>query len=69
MLLAFSAGLAGVLILIGLLVVHTRTLVGPRLENGPLLRALPLLSALVVTGMGLWLCYSSLHPGTPLPGQ
>jgi nickel/cobalt exporter len=65
MLLAFSAGLAGVLILIGLMVVHTRALVGSRLENGRLMQALPLLSALVVTGLGLWLCYSSLHAGTP----
>jgi hypothetical protein len=33
LLLAFSAGLAGVLLLIGLLVVHTRALAGARFEN------------------------------------
>lgn len=63
MLLAFSAGLAGVLVLIGLLVVHTRALAGARFENSRLFRALPLCSALAVTGLGLWLCYSSLHAG------
>jgi ABC-type nickel/cobalt efflux system permease component RcnA len=63
MLLAFSAGLAGVLVLIGLLVVHTRALAGARFENSRLFRALPLCSAVAVTGLGLWLCYSSLHAG------
>jgi nickel/cobalt transporter (NicO) family protein len=63
MLLAFSAGLAGVLVLIGLLVVHTRAMAGARFENSRLFRALPLCSALAVTGLGLWLCYSSLHAG------
>jgi ABC-type nickel/cobalt efflux system permease component RcnA len=61
LLLAFSAGLAGVLVLIGVLVVRARGLVGGWAE-GRLLRALPLVSALLITGMGLWLCYDSLHP-------
>jgi ABC-type nickel/cobalt efflux system permease component RcnA len=63
MLLAFSAGLAGVLVLIGILVVHTRALAGSRFANSRLFRALPLCSAAAVTGLGLWLCYSSLHAG------
>ena len=63
MLLAFSAGLAGVLIVIGVAVVHTKSWLGGRWEQSRLYRALPLLSAVLVTGMGLWLCYSSVHGG------
>jgi hypothetical protein len=36
---------------------------GARFENSRVFRALPLCSALAVTGLGLWLCYSSLHAG------
>jgi ABC-type nickel/cobalt efflux system permease component RcnA len=61
MLLAFSAGLAVVLIVIGVLVVHTRALAGSRWEKSRVFRALPLVSALLVTGLGLWLCYGSLR--------
>jgi ABC-type nickel/cobalt efflux system permease component RcnA len=57
LLLAFSAGLAGVLVAIGILVVQTRLLAGKRWENSRFFRVLPLLSALLVTALGLWLCY------------
>jgi ABC-type nickel/cobalt efflux system permease component RcnA len=63
LLLAFSAGLAGVLVLIGILVVRTRALAGARWEHSRLYRSLPLLSAAAVTGLGLWLCYSSVRGG------
>jgi ABC-type nickel/cobalt efflux system permease component RcnA len=63
LLLAFSAGLAGVLVLIGILVVRTRALAGARWERSRLYRALPLLSAVAVTALGLCLCYSSVHGG------
>jgi nickel/cobalt transporter (NicO) family protein len=62
MLLAFSAGLAAVLILFGVLVVRTKSLASPRWGGSRLFKALPVLSALVVTVLGLWLCYDSFRP-------
>lgn len=56
-LVAFSAGLAGVLVLIGVLVVQVPRFARSRWGEGRLLRALPILSALFITAMGLWLCY------------
>jgi ABC-type nickel/cobalt efflux system permease component RcnA len=61
LLLAFSAGLAGVLIATGILVVKVKGFAASRWENSRLIRALPLISAFLVTVMGLWLCYDSLH--------
>ncbi|MBM4070445.1 MAG: hypothetical protein FJ271_16045 [Planctomycetes bacterium] len=61
MLLAFSAGLASVLVLLGILVVKLRNFAGSRWGNGRIVRALPLVSALLVTAMGIWLCYESVH--------
>jgi ABC-type nickel/cobalt efflux system permease component RcnA len=72
LLLAFSAGLAGVLVGLGIAVVGARKWARrtwgdhPRLKR--LSEILPLLSAVVIMGMGLWLCYSSVHPGQQLPG-
>jgi ABC-type nickel/cobalt efflux system permease component RcnA len=63
LLLAFSAGLAGVLIAIGILVVQVKGFAGSRWGDSRLFRALPLLSAVVVTALGLWLCYDSVHAG------
>src|SRR5207237_7541372 len=48
LLLAFSAGLASVLVLIGILVVRTKALTGKRWERSPLYRALPVVSAALV---------------------
>jgi ABC-type nickel/cobalt efflux system permease component RcnA len=62
LLLAFSAGLASVLILIGIGVVYVKGFATARFGSGRLVRALPLVSAVLVTGLGLWLCYDSLHP-------
>ena len=66
LLLAFSAGLAGVLVAIGVAVVHARNFAGKRWGGAerlrPVLRALPIASAVFITVMGLWLCYGSLHP-------
>jgi ABC-type nickel/cobalt efflux system permease component RcnA len=74
MLLAFSAGLAAVLICIGIAVVRAKSLAGPRLRSCRVARFLPIASALVVTLLGGWLCYDSLHvkPAPPvnvLPGR
>jgi nickel/cobalt transporter (NicO) family protein len=59
--LAFSAGLAGVLVLIGILVVQVPRFAQSRLGYGKIVRALPIFSAVVVTLMGLWLCYEGVH--------
>jgi ABC-type nickel/cobalt efflux system permease component RcnA len=59
--LAFSAGLAGVLVLIGVLVVQVPHFARSRWGQGRLVRALPIVSAAVVTVMGLWLCYEGVH--------
>lgn len=61
LLVAFSAGLAGVLIALGILVVKVKGFAASRLGNGRLLQALPILSAALVTVLGLWLCYDSVH--------
>ena len=66
LLLAFSAGLAAVLIAIGVAVVCGKNDAGKRWGGQErfqrLARALPLMSAAVVTAVGLWLCYQSVHP-------
>jgi ABC-type nickel/cobalt efflux system permease component RcnA len=61
MVLAFSAGLAAVLVLIGIIVVQVPRFAQSRLGYGKIVRALPILSAVVVTLMGLWLCYEGVH--------
>jgi ABC-type nickel/cobalt efflux system permease component RcnA len=65
-LLAFSAGLAGVLIALGILVVRAKGYAvsrwGESRRMHSVIRALPTVSAALVTAMGLWLCYSSVHP-------
>jgi ABC-type nickel/cobalt efflux system permease component RcnA len=68
LLLAFSVGLAAVLVGIGLGVVWTQRFTAAhfkskRLER--LVRLLPILSAILITGIGLWLCYDSVHSATP----
>ena len=66
-LVAFSAGLAGVLVLVGVLVVHARGFAQSRWGEGRLARALPVLSAVVITALGAWLCYDSVHGVLPAP--
>ena len=64
LLLAFSVGLAAVLVGVGLGVVWTQRFTAAhfkskRLER--LVRLLPIISAILITGVGLWLCYDSVH--------
>src|SRR5581483_1585454 len=65
-LLAFSAGLAAVLVLIGIAVVKAKGTVGRSWSESRIFKALPIVSAALVTCIGLWLCYHSL-PARPVP--
>ena len=67
LLLAFSAGLAGVLVLIGVLVVKAKGFAGSHFGESRFFKVLPLVSAVLVTILGMWLCYDSLHPEAPAP--
>jgi nickel/cobalt exporter len=60
-LLAFSAGLALVLVLIGVLIVQVPRFAQSRFGSGTIVRALPIVSAVIVTMMGFWLCYEAVH--------
>jgi ABC-type nickel/cobalt efflux system permease component RcnA len=62
LLLAFSAGLAGVLVAIGIAVVKAKGFAGSHWGESRLFRALPLVSAALITVLGFWLAYDSLHP-------
>jgi ABC-type nickel/cobalt efflux system permease component RcnA len=64
LLVAFSAGLAGVLVAIGIAVVYAKGFAGSRWGESRLFKALPIISAAIVFVLGLWLCYDSLHSGT-----
>jgi ABC-type nickel/cobalt efflux system permease component RcnA len=61
LLVAFSAGLAAVLIVIGIGVVYLKGFASSRWGTGRLVRALPLVSASLVMVLGLWLCYDSVN--------
>jgi len=66
LLLAFSGGLACVLVALGVGVVYARNFAGTRWGGGDhfrrVVKALPVVSAVLITGIGLWLCCASLHP-------
>ncbi len=62
LLLAFSAGLAGVLVAIGVAVVYAKGALGARWSDSRLWRLLPLVSATVLVVLGVWLCRDSLAP-------
>jgi nickel/cobalt exporter len=61
MLIAFSAGLASVLVLIGILVVHARKFLDARWSNSRAVRLLPIVSALFITAMGVVVCYQGVQ--------
>ena len=60
-LVCFSAGLAGVLVLIGILVVQMPRFTKSRLGEGRFVRALPIVSSVVIVAMGFWLCYKGVN--------
>jgi ABC-type nickel/cobalt efflux system permease component RcnA len=63
LLLAFSAGLAFVLVAVGMLVVASKRFAESRFGASGLFRALPVISAVLVMGAGLWLCYNAVNGG------
>jgi ABC-type nickel/cobalt efflux system permease component RcnA len=63
LLLAFSAGLAAVLVALGLVVVWARRRGVERFGESRWVKALPLVSAALLIGMGLWLCREAVHGG------
>jgi ABC-type nickel/cobalt efflux system permease component RcnA len=64
LLVAFSAGLAGVLVVIGIAVVYSQgRLGGTRWADSRVWKMLPVASAAVLFVLGLWLCHDSLSPG------
>jgi nickel/cobalt exporter len=60
-LLAFSAGLAAVLVVVGVLVVKAKGLSGQSWGDSRAFKLLPIFSAVAVTLLGLWLCYRTLN--------
>ena len=62
---SFSAGLAAVLVAIGLTVVSARQWVRRLPTAGPLLQRLPLASAAIITLVGIGLIVRALGQGTP----
>ena len=63
MLLAFSVGLASVLVLVGVLVVHARKMLDARWSSSQIVKLLPIASALFVLGMGFLVCYQGIQGG------
>jgi nickel/cobalt transporter (NicO) family protein len=61
LLLAFSAGLASVLIAIGVAVVYAQRFGAGRWHERRWFKALPIISAVLVMAIGLWLCADSLR--------
>ena len=62
MLLAVSAGLASVLVVLGIMVVKLRGFAGSRFGEGKWIGRLSILSALAVILLGFWLCREAIHP-------
>ncbi len=60
MVLAFSLGLASVLVAVGILVVKFKRFATSHWGEGRLVRALPILGALITLGLGLWMCWDAL---------
>lgn len=60
LLVAFSLGLATVLVLLGVSVVYAMRLGQRRFRENRYFHLLPTLSALLLVGLGLWLCQGGL---------
>jgi ABC-type nickel/cobalt efflux system permease component RcnA len=62
LLLAFSVGLAGVLVALGLIVVKIAKAGRSRFAESRWVQALPIISAVLIMVIGIWLCRDSLRP-------
>lgn len=61
---AFSIGLAGVLTLIGLLFVYAKNLIAKTgYGDGRIVQWMPVVSSIVISGLGLLICYQALVEG------
>jgi ABC-type nickel/cobalt efflux system permease component RcnA len=60
LLLAFSAGLAAVLMVVGVAVVYAARLGKASFQERRWFKALPLISSLLVVGIGFWMCAENL---------
>lgn len=60
---AFSAGLAGTLVAVGVLVVKSRQFAVSRWGEGRVVRSLPIISSLLVIALGFLLCYEAVQGG------
>lgn len=65
LLLAFSAGLAAVLVSIGILVVKARGFADRHFEGSRLVRWLPIISAVAIIVLGFWLCRQAVSLPSP----
>ncbi len=69
MVLAFSLGLASVLVAVGIMVVKFKRFATSRWGEGRLVKALPILGALITLGLGLWMCWDALNQRPKQTGQ
>jgi ABC-type nickel/cobalt efflux system permease component RcnA len=61
LLISFSAGLAGALVLVGVLAVKFRGFLSSRIGSGRIVQTMPLLSAAAILAVGLYLCVNTLR--------
>ena len=61
LILAFSAGLASVLVAVGVLLVKFKHFATSRLGEGRIVKALPIASAVATLQLGLWMCQQALR--------
>jgi ABC-type nickel/cobalt efflux system permease component RcnA len=61
LILAFSAGLASVLVAVGVLVVKFRRFATSRWGEGRIVKSLPIVSAVAMLLLGLWMCQQALR--------
>jgi ABC-type nickel/cobalt efflux system permease component RcnA len=68
--LAFSAGLAMTLVVLGIVVVYAHRHASARWGESDrfrrVVRVLPIFTAALITALGLWLCFDSVRPDGPL---
>jgi ABC-type nickel/cobalt efflux system permease component RcnA len=69
LILAFSAGLAAVLVATGILVVKLKRFATSRWGEGRIVKALPIISAVIMLLIGLWMCQHALQQRETAPRE